>query len=173
MVRGVQPSIGISSRGARGGSIERGRGRGRGSYHSTLGYQRSNSMYDEDGRGGGRVSMFLIKLFSGCKFRPKMYFYYKVTTMIRLCVCPQGPWLDRNGADASEWNGGSSTSPRKEYITRNSSVESWRRSRDDDSTSTTSTPTTTTASDTWRGIGPTTGYKWGLYSISMHYHCCV
>lgn len=56
VVRGVQPPIGISSRGGRGGSIERGRGRGRGGYHSTLGYQRSSSMYDEDARGGGRVS---------------------------------------------------------------------------------------------------------------------
>lgn len=51
--------------------MERGRGRGRGSYHSTLGYQRSSSLYDEDIRGGGngginssggsgRVSQFFI-----------------------------------------------------------------------------------------------------------------
>lgn len=56
VVRGAPPTIGISSRGGRGGSIDRGRGRGRGSYHSTLGYQRSTSMYDEDARGVGRVS---------------------------------------------------------------------------------------------------------------------
>lgn len=115
-------------------------------------------MYDEDARGGGRVSI-LLYITVGLRIRTIM------------CIFPQAPWLDRNGADASEWNGGSSTSPRKEYITRNSSVESWRRSRDDDSTSTTSTSTTTIASDTWRGIGPsgaTTGYKWGLYTIAMH-----
>lgn len=34
----------------RGGSIERGRGRGRGLYHGVTGYTRSTSMYDEDGR---------------------------------------------------------------------------------------------------------------------------
>lgn len=52
-IRNTTSSIGITSRGARGGSVERGRGRGRGSYHSTLGFQRSSSMYDEDARGGG------------------------------------------------------------------------------------------------------------------------
>lgn len=39
----------------RGGSTERGRGRGRGFYSST-GYQRSTSLYDEEGRSIGRVS---------------------------------------------------------------------------------------------------------------------
>lgn len=58
-IRSSTSSIGIATRGgARGGSVDRGRGRGRGSYHSTIGggFQRSTSMYDEDARGGGRVS---------------------------------------------------------------------------------------------------------------------
>lgn len=49
---------GISSRGTRGSSIDRGRGRVRGGlYHSTLGgYQRSGFVYDDETRGiGGRV----------------------------------------------------------------------------------------------------------------------
>lgn len=33
-----------------GGSIERGRGRGRGLYHGSAGYTRSTSLYDEEGR---------------------------------------------------------------------------------------------------------------------------
>lgn len=54
----------ISSRGARGSSIDRGRGRSRGLYHSSLsGYPRSGFMYDEDSRGVvGRVCTNLILL---------------------------------------------------------------------------------------------------------------
>lgn len=48
---------GIAGRGTRGSSIDRGRGRTRGLYHSALGgYQRSGFVYDEDPRGiSGRV----------------------------------------------------------------------------------------------------------------------
>lgn len=46
---------GIAGRG-RGSSTDRGRGRGRGLYHSSIGYQRSTSLYDEEGRSIGRVS---------------------------------------------------------------------------------------------------------------------
>lgn len=48
-------SLGISGRGIRGSSIDRGRGRARGGlYHSSLGnYQRSGFTYDEDARGAG------------------------------------------------------------------------------------------------------------------------
>lgn len=51
---------GISGRGTRGSSIDRGRGRTRGLYHSALGgYQRSGFAYDEDPRGiSGRVCIF-------------------------------------------------------------------------------------------------------------------
>lgn len=56
---------GISGRGARGSSIDRGRGRARGLYHSSLGsYQRGGFMYDEETRGiGGRVG-FIQDLFN-------------------------------------------------------------------------------------------------------------
>lgn len=46
-------SLGVPGRGARGGSVDRGRGRGRGLY---LGYQRSTSFYDDESRSVGRVS---------------------------------------------------------------------------------------------------------------------
>lgn len=51
---------GLSSRGTRGSSIDRGRGRMRGGlYHSSIaGYQRSGYVYDEETRGlGARVSV--------------------------------------------------------------------------------------------------------------------
>uniref|UniRef100_A0A182SLN3 Uncharacterized protein n=1 Tax=Anopheles maculatus TaxID=74869 RepID=A0A182SLN3_9DIPT len=44
-------SLGIPGRGARGGSVDRGRGRGRGLYTS---YQRSSSFYEDESRGVGR-----------------------------------------------------------------------------------------------------------------------
>jgi PERQ amino acid-rich with GYF domain-containing protein len=52
-IRPLIPGSGLGRGGTgiiRGGSIERGRGRGRGLYHGSAGYTRSTSMYDEDGR---------------------------------------------------------------------------------------------------------------------------
>lgn len=51
-IRPMIPGMGRGATGiARGGSIERGRGRGRGLYHgNTGGYTRSTSLYDEEGR---------------------------------------------------------------------------------------------------------------------------
>jgi PERQ amino acid-rich with GYF domain-containing protein len=52
-IRPLIPGSGMGRGGAgiiRGGSIERGRGRGRGLYHGSAGYTRSTSMYDEEGR---------------------------------------------------------------------------------------------------------------------------
>ncbi|XP_055688107.1 GIGYF family protein Gyf [Lutzomyia longipalpis] len=97
------PGLGLSSRGARGGLIDRGRGRGRSSYHSLGGYQRSTSLYDEEGRIIGRGER----------------------------------WPERNGTESSDWNGLSSTSPRKDYNShgRGGSQENWRRSRLEDETS--------------------------------------
>ncbi|GAB0101008.1 hypothetical protein DMENIID0001_171250 [Sergentomyia squamirostris] len=123
------PGLGLSSRGARGGLIDRGRGRGRGSYHSLGGYQRSSSLYDEEGRIIGRGER----------------------------------WPERNGTDAGDWNGLSSTSPRKEYNShgRGGSQENWRRSRVDDEPSegwrSTSIPGTRekwTRSTSWRDEEP-------------------
>lgn len=65
-------SVGFPGRGGgRGGSIDRGRGRARAPFHSTLGYQRSTSLYDDTPGGGsnGRVSLS-IKTF---KFKIKIY----------------------------------------------------------------------------------------------------
>lgn len=56
---GISSTLGISGRGARGSSIDRGRGRARGGlYHSSLGsYQRSTFGYDDETRGiGTRVN---------------------------------------------------------------------------------------------------------------------
>lgn len=41
--------------------MDRGRGRGRGTYHQVGGYQRPSTLYDEDGggRGLGRVSILI------------------------------------------------------------------------------------------------------------------
>lgn len=63
---GITSNLGISGRGIRGSSIDRGRGRTRGGlYHSSLGnYQRSGFLYnDEDSRGAStaRVYSFEIK----------------------------------------------------------------------------------------------------------------
>lgn len=53
----TRPLGGIASgRGrGRGDSADRGRGRGRGGFYSSAGYQRSTSLYDEEGRSLGRV----------------------------------------------------------------------------------------------------------------------
>lgn len=50
-IRPLMPGMGRGTTGIiRGGSIERGRGRGRGLYHGSAGYTRSTSLYDEEGR---------------------------------------------------------------------------------------------------------------------------
>ena len=50
-IRPLMPGMGRGAAGnIRGGSIERGRGRGRGLYHGSAGYARSTSLYDEEGR---------------------------------------------------------------------------------------------------------------------------
>lgn len=52
-IRPLMPGNGMGRGGPgiiRGGSVERGRGRGRGLYHGNAGYTRSTSLYDEEGR---------------------------------------------------------------------------------------------------------------------------
>lgn len=50
-IRPLMPGVGRGGAGIiRGGSVERGRGRGRGLYHGSAGYARSTSLYDEEGR---------------------------------------------------------------------------------------------------------------------------
>lgn len=103
---GISSTLGMSGRGMRGSSIDRGRGRTTrgGLYHASLGgYPRSGFTYDEDSRGIGARG--------------------------------ERPWSERNGNDA-EWNStaNGSPSPRKDFasLRSSSSGESWRRSRGED-----------------------------------------
>lgn len=67
-VRNPTTTTGIATGrgGVRGVSLERGRGRGRGTYHSTaLGFQRSSSVYDEDPRIGGSSGIGIGSRVSG------------------------------------------------------------------------------------------------------------
>ncbi|KXJ76180.1 hypothetical protein RP20_CCG010226 [Aedes albopictus] len=113
-------SLGVPGRGARGGSVDRGRGRGRGLY---LGYQRSTSFYDDESRSVGRGERpWLERNGTGG---------------------PLGAGSGGAGGGGSEvdWNS-SSTSPRKEFggglRARTANMESWRRStRPDDEPSAT------------------------------------
>lgn len=103
---GLNSSLsGISIRGARGSSIDRGRGvrGGRGVFYTSIGgYQRPAFAYEEEGRSAGRTDR---------------------------------TWGDRNGSAPTDadWNGTTSPSPRKDFLMRStSSGESWRRSRPDE-----------------------------------------
>lgn len=61
---GIASNLGISGRGIRGSSIDRGRGRTRGGlYHSSLGnYQRSGFLYnDDDSRGISSARVYLFE----------------------------------------------------------------------------------------------------------------
>lgn len=55
--RTTPSQLGIVRGGGRGSSVDRGRGRARGLYHSGLGYQRAGQ-YEDEGRGAGRVNYF-------------------------------------------------------------------------------------------------------------------
>lgn len=107
-------SLGVPGRGARGGSVDRGRGRGRGIY---LGYQRSTSFYDDESRSVGRGERpWLERNGTG------------------------GPLGGSGGTGGGEvdWNN-TSSSPRKEFGVRprTTNMESWRRARPDDEPSAT------------------------------------
>lgn len=102
----MSSTIAISSRGMRGTSIDRGRGRSSrgGIFHPSLGsYQRSGFVYDEDARGIGARG--------------------------------ERTWTERNGTE-TDWNStaNGSPSPRKDFSTLRSgnTGESWRRSRVED-----------------------------------------
>lgn len=64
----MRSSPGLSARGGRGGIMDRGRGRGRGAYHSVSGggFSRSSLFPDEEGAGRpiGRVSGSVATIFS-------------------------------------------------------------------------------------------------------------
>lgn len=69
--------------------------------------------------------------------------------------------------DPTEWNGGTGSSPRKEYMTRSSTLENWRKGgRMDEEVPGSGSITATGASEAWRGIGTATGYnKWCKYEF--------
>lgn len=97
---------GMSGRGTRGTSIDRGRGRARGLYHATLGNYQRSALYDEENRsiiGRGERSW---------------------------------PERNGTAAGDTDWNSSSASvsSPRKEFssLRSNASGESWRRSRIED-----------------------------------------
>lgn len=125
---------GISVRGARGSSIDRGRGvrGGRGIFYPSLsGYQRPN-FYDEDGRTTARGD--------------------------RSWTDRNG-----SATNDSDWNGTSSTtspSPRKDFLMRStSSGESWRRTRLDEEGG-----SSNINGEGWRGSGGSNSmYKWRKY----------
>lgn len=103
---GISSTLGMSGRGIRGSSIDRGRGRASrgGLYHTSLGsYQRSGFNYDDDTRGIGARG--------------------------------ERSWSERNGNEA-DWNStaNGSPSPRKDFTSLRSSTsgESWRRSREEE-----------------------------------------
>ncbi|XP_055585419.1 GIGYF family protein Gyf [Uranotaenia lowii] len=104
-------SLGVPGRGARGGSVDRGRGRGRGVYLG--GYQRSTSFYDDESRSVGRGD------------RPWLERNGTGGPIGGGSTGPGGP-----GGAEIDWNN-SSSSPRKEFgvRTRSANMESWRRTR--------------------------------------------
>lgn len=94
---------GMSGRGTRGSSIDRGRGRARGLYHSTLGNYQRSALYDEENRSlTGRTER-------------------------------AWPERNGTAATDTDWNSSSAInpSPRKEFSSLRSG-ESWRRSRIED-----------------------------------------
>lgn len=147
----MRSSPGLSVRGGRGGIMDRGRGRGRGAYHSVSGggFSRPSLFPDEDGGRilGGRVSSTLV---NGKQI---------VFNSLPLLTVLQGErWVERNGTDPGEWASGlQSTSPRKEYTShgRGTSIESWRRPRGDEEV----------PLEQWRSgsLGPREPTKWGEF----------
>ncbi|EDS31257.1 conserved hypothetical protein [Culex quinquefasciatus] len=120
-------SLGVPGRGARGGSVDRGRGRGRG---FLTGYQRSTSFYDDEARGVGRGERpWLERNGTGGGGGP-------LGGAGGVGVGGGGPGGPGGEVD---WNSSSSSSPRKEFgvRARTANMDSWRRSRPDDEPSTT------------------------------------
>lgn len=125
---------GMSARGTRGSSIDRGRGRARGGlYHSTLGNYQRSALYDEENRS-----------LTGRSERA-------------------WPERNGTAATDTEWTSTSAInpSPRKEFssLRSNASGESWRRSRiEDDELG------TNVNGEGWRTSGANNSmYKWRMF----------
>ncbi|XP_069695255.1 GRB10-interacting GYF protein 2 isoform X2 [Periplaneta americana] len=123
----VPSGISGGPRGGRGGSVDRGRGRGRGGYHYTRGLSYEEPGDGVDSRGGLRVGLDRDRIdgpISSATSFPRN---------IRPFDRPQGTltdrgWSERNGVDTGDWNG--STSPRKDFGGgRGFMSDNWRRHR--------------------------------------------
>ncbi|KAH8395729.1 hypothetical protein KR222_001389 [Zaprionus bogoriensis] len=109
--------FGISSRGlARGGTIERGRMRGKSSYHPI--YQRPNVIYDEN------LSVISIKSDRTWSERNG--------TGDSTIVGATNVGGAGNVSGTLDWNGTPNSSPRKEFSSHNRNLENWRRNRNED-----------------------------------------
>ncbi|PSN45439.1 GIGYF family protein [Blattella germanica] len=99
-------------RGGRGGSIDRGRGRGRGGFHYSRGLSYEEQGDGVDSRGGLRSGLD--------RDRGDVYLFRSTLN--------ERSWGERNGADMGDWNG--SSSPRKEFGGgRGFMSDNWRRHR--------------------------------------------
>lgn len=125
--------------------MDRGRGRGRGSssYHSPLGFVRSSSLYDEDLRGGGGGGLGSRVSWNGT------------------VESDSTGWKISGGGGGGL--SGSGTSPRKDFLSRSSTLENWRKGSRVEEESSGGGGGMTGSGEAWRGIGSTTtGYnsKW-------------
>lgn len=128
---------GMSGRGTRGSSIDRGRGRARGLYHSTLGNYQRSALYDEENRTlTGRIER----------------------------VWPE---RNGTAATDTDWNSSSAInpSPRKEFssLRTNASGESWRRSRIEDDES----GTNVNGEGWRTSGGSNSMYKWRMFDKNI------
>ncbi|ACY70497.1 GIGYF family protein Gyf [Drosophila virilis] len=105
--------FGIPSRGSgRGGTVDRGRMRGKSVYHSI--YQRPSAIYDDS--------------LSAISMKPDRNWSERNGTGDSAAVgAPPG-----SGSGGLDWNGTPSSSPRKDFSNHNRNMENWRRNRNED-----------------------------------------
>ncbi|XP_064537540.1 GIGYF family protein Gyf [Drosophila montana] len=107
--------FGIPSRGSgRGGTVDRGRMRGKSVYHSI--YQRPSAIYDDS--------------LSAISMKPDRNWSERNGTGDSAAVgAPPG---GGSGGAGLDWNGTPSSSPRKDFSNHNRNLENWRRNRNED-----------------------------------------
>ncbi|XP_039496209.1 GIGYF family protein Gyf isoform X1 [Drosophila santomea] len=104
--------FGSASRGSgRGGTVDRGRMRGKSTYHPI--YQRPSGLYDES------LSVISIKAERTWSDRNGTGDSAATTT-------------STSGPGALDWNGTPSSSPRKDFSSHHRNLENWRRTRNED-----------------------------------------
>ncbi|ALC48119.1 CG11148 [Drosophila busckii] len=113
--------FGIPSRGSgRGGTVDRGRMRGKSSYHSM--YQRAGAIYDDS------VPAVSIKSERNWNERNGT----GDSAAVGVTVSVAGGGSSGVGGSGLDWNGTPSSSPRKEFSNHNRNMENWRRNRNED-----------------------------------------